>query len=565
MRAGRGSVVGAVCLALIAACGGDSSGPNGGGPPTISALAPAEGTVGTEIALTGSNFRPGAAVLFDSLASDSVMVPSSTTIYALVPAGVVAGKAYRVTVRNSDGSSAQDSVFTAVAPVLRYVNGATRPSGNIGSTVILEGQAFGDLQGTGQVLFSNGAGGTVAATIASPGDWTDGFIVTTVPAGAATGDVKVTTATGASAPLTFTITSNAVFSPSLISWTATTSLPVGLAGLSAAVAPVGNASPATMVYVSGGVDSLYAAQSAVYVASIGAGGQLGAWQATAPLPAAVAFHASVIATPYNSRIKGTGAVYVLGGTATPAGTPSGTVYRGTLDASGSVTTWSAVGSLPVPLHSAGAVIFRGDLYIAGGSRVGNAPSALVYRARIDSLGNLSAWQSEPSLPFARSYGAFGTFGGYLYVLGGDSAAVTPNDSATSSGTRFGQIAYAAINLRTGDLASTGWTVNPGSLTKAAAKHTAVLTGGNVLVSGGLYNGASTGLSEESYAQIGTDAVISSFNGATGAHTIASAGGGNLFNHAAVSYVDAGGVSHVMVLGGDDVNTPGKMHKGVWFY
>jgi hypothetical protein len=108
-------------------------------------------------------------------------------------------------------------------------------------------------------------------------------------------------------------------------------------------------------------------------------------------------------------------------------------------------------------------------------------------------------------------------------------------------------------------------VNSSSLTKAVGKHTAVVAGGNVLVTGGLYNGASTGSSEESYAQLRTDGTVSSFSGATGSHTITSAGGSNLFNHAALSYVDANGVAHVLVLGGDDVNAPGKKRAEVWFY
>ena len=104
-----------------------------------------------------------------------------------------------------------------------------------------------------------------------------------------------------------------------------------------------------------------------------------------------------------------------------------------------------------------------------------------------------------------------------------------------------------------------------SLTKAVSKHTAVIAGGNVLITGGLYNAAATGSSEESYAQLNSDGSLGSFNGATGSHTIASAGGKNLFNHVAIAYVDAVGVAHVLVLGGDDVNAPGKKRKEVWFY
>jgi hypothetical protein len=92
-----------------------------------------------------------------------------------------------------------------------------------------------------------------------------------------------------------------------------------------------------------------------------------------------------------------------------------------------------------------------------------------------------------------------------------------------------------------------------------------LGGGSVLVSAGIYNGALAGASEQSYSQFNSDGSLGSFNGATGSHTIASAGGKNLFNHAGISYVDGAGVAHVMVIGGDDLNAPGKKRAEVWYY
>ncbi len=420
--------------------------------------------------------------------------------------------------------------------------------------------SLGDRQGVGQVLF-----GTIVATIASPSDWTNTFIVTTVPSGAATGPVVVQTATGTSAALTFTVTSNAVFSPSTITWTATTSLPVGVSGHAAAFATVGSNN---LVYVTGGADNTYAARADVIYATVQANGQLGAWTSTLALPAPIAFHAAVVATPSNSRIKGTaGFIYVLGGATNAAGTPTTTIYRGTLDATGTVTAWTtSATALPAPLHSQGAVIFRGDLYVAGGSTTSNVPVATVYRSRIDSTGALGSWQTEPALPFGRAYDGFSQFGGYLYAFGGDSAAVTPNDSNyTNNATKLSQIAYVKINLRTGDLVGPSWTVNASTLTKAVSKHTAVIAGGTVLHTAGLYAAAASGSTEEDYAQINSDGSVAPFNGATGSHTIMSAGGGNLFNHAALGYVDASGVAHVLVLGGDDVNSPSQKHKQVWFY
>jgi hypothetical protein len=557
-----------VMLALVAACGGGDSTAPKATPPVIATVSPSKGTVGTELTVSGTGFRNGATVRVGSFAATEVQVANETTLYAKVPAGVVAGQAYDVTVSNSDGGSTRVvAAFTPVAPTLLYVNGATRPSANGGSTVILEGEAFGDVQGTGQVLFSDGAGGTIAATIASADDWTDTFILTTLPAGAATGDVKVKTATGTSAALVLTLASNAQFSPSTIQWTQTTSMPVGVSGHAAAFAVIQGATTTNnVVYVTGGADSTSAPQASVWSASILGTGQIGTWTNQSALPAGRAFHASVVATPFNSRVKGPGFLYVLGGATDATGAPTNTIYRVPVMADGGLGAWEALGSLPAALHSIDAVIFRGEIYVAGGSTTGNAPVATVYRSRLDSLGALGPWQTMTALPSARAYHGFAQFGGYLYVFGGESAAVAPNDaSIATSATRLNEVAYAKLDLRTGAITPAGWVVNSSSLTKAVGKHTSVVAGGNVLVTGGLYNGASTGSSEESYAQLRTDGTVSSFSGATGSHTITSAGGSNLFNHTALSYVDANGVAHVLVLGGDDVNAPGKKRAEVWFY
>jgi hypothetical protein len=555
-----------VAALLASACSGDDGGTGPGPSPSITAVSPSTGTVGTELTITGSSFRAGADVFVGSFESDSVDVTSSTQIFARVPLGVVAGQSYSVRVRNADGTEAQRAAsFMAVAPTLQFVNGATKPSGNVGSTVILEGLAFGDAQGPGKVRFSDGAGGTIDALIADPlNDWTDGFIVTTVPSGAATGDVVVVTGTGTSNALTFTVTTEAAFSPSEISWTQTTSLPAGLSGHKAAFASVGTSN---LVYVLGGADSTQAPRDSVYYTAIQSNGQLGTWTATASMPGALAFHAAVIATQFNSRVRGDGFIYVLGGATDANGTPANTVYRGTVAADGSLSAWTTAGTLPAALHSLGAVVFRGEIYIGGGSGAGNAPVATVYRARIDTLGNLGSWQPLAPLPTPRSYHGWATFGGYLYAFGGDTSAVTPNDANFADNTKkLKQIVYNRISLRTGDLVGASWTVNANDLIKEVSKHTAVVAGGSVLVSGGLYAGASTGSTEQSYASFNSDGSVGSLNGATGAHTIQSVNGGrDLFSHAALSYIDASGVAHVLVLGGDDASAPSKKRAEVWFY
>ena len=450
-------------------------------------------------------------------------------------------------------------------PNVTAVNGATLPVGPVGSTVIIEGSNFGSTQGSGQVLFSNGTG-TISAAIASPSNWSDGFIVTTVPAGTVTGDVVVQTAGGTSTPVVFTVTSSAAFSPSTVSWTSTSQLPVALSGHATAFAELRGASTTRVIYAIGGEDNTNVLQSAVYYATVGSSGSLSAWSTTSALPAAIAFHRAVVATPANSKVTATGYVYTLGGTTDATGTQvSSAIYRGTIATDGTIGGWTQAGTLPAALHSFGAAIFLGNLYIWGGATTNNAPVATVYRSTIDATGAFGAWKTETALPAARAYFGYGSFGGYLYSFGGNTGTVAPNDGSVTSSTMTAEILYAQIDLRSRDVMTSGWTVNPSPLSKARMKHTAVVAGGNVLITGGLYAGASTGSSEESYAQLNADGSTGSFLGATGSNTITSSGGGNLFNHGAAGYTDGNGAFHTAVVGGDDVNTPGAKHKTVFFY
>ena len=453
-------------------------------------------------------------------------------------------------------------------PVVAAVNGATLPSGTTGSTLVIQGSNFGTSQAlaSGHVVFSTTAGGRDTATIAIAGDWSNTLIVTTVPTGVPLGKdtLFVETSGGTSAPVIFTAVAKVAFSPSTVAWTATTGLPVGLSGHAVAAATLPGTTPTSVVYVAGGADSTDVPRDSVLYATVSNTGSVGAWTKTTVLPAPVAFAAAVVATPTNSQVTGSSYLYVIGGDSTASGKPVATVRVGTLSATGAVTAWSTTTALPAALHSAGAVIFNGSVYVAGGSASGNVPVATVFRAAIMSDGTLGAWQALASLPFARSYFGFGVNGTFLYALGGDSGSVTPNDSSLSA-KAISDVVYAEIDVHTGALTAAGWTANGNKLKKAVSKHTAVIAGGNVLVTAGLYNGASTGSTEESYAGLNLDGSTTAFNGATGTNTIAAAGGGDVFNHAAVGYLDATGAFHILVVGGDDVNAPTKKRKGVFYY
>jgi hypothetical protein len=555
-------------IVLTAACGDDPTGPADGPPPTIAAVAPAVGTAGTELRITGTNFRSGASVKVGDLTSSQVEVVTDAELFATVPDGVVADAVYDVVVTNSDRTSVTRArAFTAVVPTLSFVNGATKPSGNNGSTVILEGSSFGDVQGAGRVLFSDGAGGTVAAAIASPDDWTDGFILTTVPSNASSGPVLVETGTGQSESLEFTVTTSATFSPSAINWTETEALPVALSGHSATFVPIDDALEETVerIYVVGGSSNDGTPRTDVNYTTIQANGSVGTWQAGTALSAGVTHHTTLAATPFNSKVSGSGFLFVMGGVEAQAGQPVNTIRRIALNQDGTTGPATQAGTLPLPLHSFGAVIFRSTIYIAGGATTDNAPVASVYRAAIDTLGNLGPWEQLEDLPEARAHHQFVGFGGFLYAVGGDEAALSIDDANfNQNATKLSTVAYARINLRNG-LLTGGWTVNGSQLQKARSKHVALAAGGSMFVSSGLYSAAGTGSSENTYATLNSDGTVGSFGGATGSNTLQSVGGTNLFNTRGVMYVDAAGVAHVMILGGDNVNSPGTKSAKVLFY
>lgn len=569
------AAIGALLL-IATGCGDDGgesvSGPTPGADPAVSSVEPATGTVGTEVRIAGSNFRSGASVLFDDLASDSVDVVADTLVFALAPTGISAGQLLDVTVRNSDGTEViQLDAFQVVAPELAFVNGASLPSGQVGSTVVLDGNAFGDIHtkdgsALGRVLFSDGAGGTVEATIVAEDDWTNTFILTTVPSGAADGDLAVESSTGVSDPIPFDVTSEATFSPSVVDWSPATALPVGLSGHEAVFVPIVTGTDiARFVHVTGGTASDSVPLTDQSFAAIQADGTLGGWTSTG-MATPRAFHASVAATPFNSRVRGNGYLYVLGGITAKDGDPVADIMRGEIQSDGGVANWQELTTtLPEALHSHGAVIFRSNIYVAGGARIGNEPRDLVYRAPVDTLGQIGDWVMLDNLPTARSYHELTLIGNCLHVFDGNTAAVGP-ESVELTSTRVSEIAHAKIDLRSSDLRTGGWTVDNTTPPKARYKASALIAGGVVLRTAGLYDGIGvSGSSENMFAQIDADCDVADFNGANNAASIKSKGGANLFNHAAASYVDAAGVAHVMMLGGDDVDNPGTKRTEVWFF
>jgi hypothetical protein len=553
-------------LAQAFGCGDDSAGPDL--QPVASSLAPDSGTVGTQVAITGSDFIPGATVTFSGLPAIAVEVPASTTVLAYAPDGITAGSIYDVRLTNPGGKSSDlPQSFRAVGPVLQSVNGVSKPSGIRGSTIIFEGKSFGDLADRGTVWFSDDSGTQIAATVVSHDNWTDEFIVTTVPNAAGDGPVWIETATGVTDSIAFRVSDGATFSPSQINWTVTTSLPSASQGLEAVFLSGEEAGTTNVLYVSGGADGSLSPSSAVWRASIDGTGAIHSWASETSLPASRAFHCMTLATPFNALVDTTdaGHLYVLGGM-DGTGAPQSSVYRATIASDRSVGGWGIENALPEPLHSAGVVLFRSWLYVIGGATSGNAPMASVYRAPIAFDGRLGPWEAQTPLPAPRAYAAAVQFAGTLYVVGGDGGTVAPG-SASTSNSESSRIYYNPLDIRNRTLA-VSWTQNPSSLIKSVAKHTALAAGGTILVSGGVYNGAGSSATEHQYASFDLDGTIGSFGGATGSQTIggsSGAGGSPFFNHAAIVYVDGVGAAHVVILGGAEIGDPSTALDGAYYY
>lgn len=484
-------------------------------------------------------------------------------------------------------------------PAITDINGSATASGAASSGFIVDGSGFGTLSGTGitagyTVEFRDAASNVIAATGTYAGTgWTDAYIKAVVPSSGLTAGttykVTVTTPGGTSNAVNFTVSASVALSPSTIAWGSTSALPVAIQGFPTVVAPIsvtsGNITTTTnYVYTFGGniaasgttsgrnsnVTTVYS--NTVNDGSNGtvAGTLAGAsWTTqTNTLPVGRGFAAGALANGFNSRVTGGGTVYILGGLDT-SGAATTTVYYASLSNAGAVGTWSTTTALPQARYAFGATIFRGRLYVAGGNDAADTPTAAVYSAPINADGTLGAWLTTlPSLPVPVAYHQLVATGGALYVLGGTLSAVLDPISTTQSAGTVGSIYYNSINPD-GTLAGSSWTTNPNSLIKAVEKHTVIAIGSYMLATGGLYSGASTGSTEESYAtQSTTDASLDSFQGATGSKTISgTAGGYNFYNHSAALYVDPTGNPHALILGGQTVggaaSTP-TLQIGVWY-
>jgi subtilisin-like proprotein convertase family protein len=150
--------------------------------PTVSSFAPTSGAPGTSVVITGTNFIGATAVRFGGVAATTFTENSTTQITATVPIGAITGP-ISVTTATGTGTSAASFTVSALAPSITLLDPG---SGKVGDVITINGA---NLSGATSVKFNGVAATTFSVASAAQ-------IVATVPAGATTGPVSVTTPGG---------------------------------------------------------------------------------------------------------------------------------------------------------------------------------------------------------------------------------------------------------------------------------------------------------------------------------------------------------------------------------
>jgi hypothetical protein len=154
----------------------------GAAAPTISSFSPTSGPVGTSVRINGSGFGGATAVRFNGVAAASFTVNAQgTRIDAKVPSGATTG---RITVTTPAGTATSATNFTVTVPA-PTISSFSPTSGRTGTAVTITGTAF---TGATAVRFG-GVRASFAVNSATQ-------ITATVPVGAVTGKISVTTPGG---------------------------------------------------------------------------------------------------------------------------------------------------------------------------------------------------------------------------------------------------------------------------------------------------------------------------------------------------------------------------------
>ena len=278
------------------------------------------------------------------------------------------------------------------------------------------------------------------------------------------------------------------------SWTATTSLPMG-------VLTTDTVTYDGYVYILGGQTSSYNTNNTASVdyAPINSNGTLGPWTATTSLPYANEAATSVAYNGYVYEIDGANGISYYN-----------TVYYAALNSIPRVgqysmlvnlapaynLTWNTATSLPTATDSATSVSYNGYIYEIGGYN-GSSATATVDYSSTNVNGSINGWSSTTNLPVATENATSVSYNGYIYEIGGYNGT-----SAVAT------VDYAPINSN-GTLGS--WTATT-SLPAATDEASSVVYNGYLYEIGGCSSTCPT--SAVDYAPINSNGTLGSWTATT---------------------------------------------------
>ncbi|GAA4352157.1 hypothetical protein GCM10023185_11550 [Hymenobacter saemangeumensis] len=164
----------------------------GQGPPTITSFSPTSGMPGQTVVITGTNLSNTYRVTFNGTAVTSGILTSATQLSVVVPAGATTGP---IVVTTPSGTATSASNFTVTGSGPAPIITSYSPAGGqrTGAAVVITGTGF---TGATAVSFN---GSTAVFTVNSGTQ-----ITATVPSGATSGTLSVTTP-GGTASTSFTV------------------------------------------------------------------------------------------------------------------------------------------------------------------------------------------------------------------------------------------------------------------------------------------------------------------------------------------------------------------------
>lgn len=149
-------------------------------PPTIDSFSPLTGIPGTAVTLIGKNFDATSQVLLGGVPLPDFQVVSGTQLRVAAPTNIISAK---LQVTTPGGTATSGSAFTVLGPQPIF-DGFSPSLGPVGTLVTLSGQ---NLTSATSVKF-----GTVSASFQVSG----ANLIATVPAGAVTAPISITTPYG---------------------------------------------------------------------------------------------------------------------------------------------------------------------------------------------------------------------------------------------------------------------------------------------------------------------------------------------------------------------------------